>query len=124
MDRSKIYQSKGLVMTRGIMISYLVTAGMLLLLAFLLYQLDLKEKHLHIGVILTYIVSCFSGGIWIGKKVEKQKYIWGFLLGILYFVILVTVSALSERGIQAEWKSVLLTWVMCAGSGMLGGMLS
>ena len=41
---------------------------MLLLLALLLYKMGLGENQVNLGILIIYIVSCFLGGFYLGKK--------------------------------------------------------
>ena len=104
--------------------SYVLTAVFLLLLAMLLYKCRLSETVVNIGIILIYIVVCFLAGFITGKKMENKKFIWGALAGTAYFVILALLSVLLHKGTGQLSSSFLSTLFLCAGSGMLGGMLS
>ena len=46
---------------------YIVTGVILIMLAFLLYKMDLSENVINIGVILVYVISGFLGGFIIGR---------------------------------------------------------
>ena len=52
---------------------YIVTGVILMLLAFLLYKMDLSENVINIGVILVYVISGFLGGFIIGKVKKARK---------------------------------------------------
>lgn len=45
-------------------------------------------------------------------------------MGITYYVILVVVSLIVNRGIEDVAGNMLTVFFLCAGSGMLGGMIS
>ena len=109
---------------KGLAAAYLASAGMLLLLALLLYKLHLDNSKMTIGVILIYVVSCFIGGFMAGKKIHTQKFLWGLLVGVLYFLLLLAVSGISRSGIHVDLKEMITTLLICVGSGMAGGMLS
>lgn len=107
---------------------YAVSGVLLLLLAALLYYLELSEESVRIGVIVIYIVSGFTGGLLIGKKMQDRKYLWGLLTGVSYFALLFVLSLLLKTvlGEEASFEAVriLTTLVLCAVSGMAGGMVS
>ena len=109
---------------KGLAAAYLVSAAMLLLLALLLYKLHFDNGKIAIGVILIYVVSCFTGGFMTGKRIHTQKFLWGLLLGVIYFVLLLVISGISRSGIRADLKQMITTLLICVGSGMAGGMLS
>ncbi len=103
---------------------YIVTGVILMLLAFLLYKMDLSENVINIGVILVYVISGFLGGFIIGKVKKARKFIWGMLIGGLYFLILMAASLIFNKGLGSDMTHFLSTLVLCIASGMVGGMLS
>lgn len=106
----------------GLAVSFAVTALLLLLLAFLLLRLQPDAGKIQIGILATYAVSCFFGGILCAGKCERRKFLWGLLTGLLYFVVLFAVSGMSERAVQPEMTQGVTALVLCACGGMLGGM--
>ncbi len=115
---------KAKAMLKAMLCSYTLTGVLLLILAFLLFKMDLSEKIVSVGIVVIYILSCFLGGLVMGKKVKKQKYVWGLLLGMGYFLLLIGVSCLVERGFPMNIGRMLTTFTMCVGGGTLGGMIS
>lgn len=113
---------------KTLFVMYLITAVMLVILAFLLYQLDLSEAVVKIGTIVVYVASGFVGGAVIGRQMQQKKYLWGLLAGGSYFLILLFLSLLIKRGMGMELTAdpvrILATFVLCAVSGMAGGMFS
>ena len=95
-----------------------------MLLAFLLYKFSLPKQVIGIGVTAVYIVSTFIGGFLLGKHMKVKKFLWGMVLGIGYFAVLFLVSLVVENSVQTSSSGIFLTLVLCAVSGMFGGMLS
>ena len=126
MDNGKTVRKKkkGGVCIAALFASYFMTAVMLLILALLLYKMDLDESKIAAGILIVYIVSGFVGGFLAGKGIGSKKYLWGLAVGILYFIILMGISAASGNILLQEGVHVLTTVILCAGSGMMGGMLS
>lgn len=108
----------------ALLTSYFMTAVMLLILALLLYKMNLDESKVAAGILITYIVSGFTGGFVAGKGIANKKYLWGLGVGMLYFLILICVSAVSGRILLQQGLHLFTTMILCAGSGMMGGMLS
>ena len=75
-----------------LLISYLLTTGLLLLLALMLYRFDLSEKTVSICIIGIYIIITFLAGFLAGKREGSRKFLWGLLMGGLYFTILIVIS--------------------------------
>lgn len=106
-----------------LLIIYVVTAIMLLVLAFLLYKFSLPQKVIGAGIILIYVVCSFLGGFLAGKKIKIKKYLWGLCVGIGYFLLLIILSLILNGGFQNLSDNFFLTLILCGSGGMLGGML-
>lgn len=109
---------------RTLILSYLLSAVLLILMTFLLYRFRLSESQVTTGIYATYILSCLLGGFLAGKAMKNQRFLWGLLTGILYFAVLFLMSALQDQAITADINRILITLGLCMGSGMLGGMIS
>lgn len=105
-----------------LLLSYILTAILLLVLAFLLYRFQIGGKAVALGVILIYLLSTFLGGFLAGKKAKSRKYLWGLALGGAYFLILAAISLLT--GCADGGVGFLTALLLCLGGGMLGGMVS
>lgn len=111
-------------MLKSLLCAYIISGILLLLLAFLLYKLNLDEGKVAAGIIMIYVVSTFVGGFIVGKLSGVRKFLWGLTCGILYFGLLLLVSLAIYRSLQGNGANVLTTFLLCAGGGMLGGMVS
>ena len=109
---------------KGLVVSYIVSAVLILVLAFLLYKFRLPKQIIGIGVTAVYIISTFLGGFLLGKHTKVKKFLWGLCMGMAYFLILIVISLIVNGGFQNVSGNLLLTMILCGGSGMLGGMLS
>ena len=109
---------------KNLLFSYILTAGLLLLLAFFLYKFDLTERPVSIAIIVIYVVATFFAGFVTGKKLGNRKFLWGLLMGTAYFVVLALVSLAVKQSPDTLGQSFFTTLMLCAGGGMLGGMLS
>lgn len=107
-----------------LLVSYLFTTGFLLLLALMLYRFGLSEKIVSICIIAIYIIVTFLAGFWAGKHEGNRKFLWGLLMGGLYFLILILVSLIINHGVSDLGGNFFTVLVLCTGSGMLGGMIS
>ncbi|MBY0757791.1 TIGR04086 family membrane protein [Sellimonas caecigallum] len=109
---------------QALLVSYAITALLLLVLAVLLYKLNLDKGKVSAGIIGIYVVSAFAGGFLLGKLQKVRKFIWGLVLGILYFLLLLLVSFGVYHTLQGDVVNLLTTLVLCSAGGMLGGMFS
>lgn len=106
-------------LVKALMLSYFLT--MLMLLG--LYKFDLSEKTVRIGILAVYIISTFAGGFAMGKMGKTRKFLRGFMLGMLYFLLLLAISAGIYRSVQGGMQ-MMIAWILCGAGGMLGGMVS
>ena len=116
-------ERKILWMVKALLCAYVVTGIMLLILTVLLYKLGLSEENVNAGIILIYVISTFSGGFVIGKFAKIRKFLWGLLAGVLYFILLLLISLGIYHSLQGEAVHLVTTFLLCAGGGMLGGMV-
>ena len=115
---------KGISILKQLLSAYIVTAVLLMILSLFLYKMQLQEGTVRIGIIVIYAVSCFFAGFIAGKTEVKRQFLWGLLIGVLYFVVLVAVSVLVKHSLEDLLGRGITTLFICGGSGMLGGMLS
>ena len=104
--------------------AYILTAGLLLLLALMLYRFGLSEKTVSICIIVIYIAVTFLAGFIAGKRAGEKKFLWGLALGCIYFLILTAVSLIVNKGMDDTMGNLVTVFMLCGGSGMLGGMIS
>lgn len=103
---------------------FAVSGLLLLLLALILYKAEPGESVIKIGIVVVYVVSGFLGGFLMGKIMREQKFLWGLAAGAIYFVVLFLVSGLVKGGFELDMAKVATTFILCAASGMAGGMVS
>ncbi len=111
-------------MLKCLLFSYIVTVVLLAILAFLLYKLGLGEKFVSGAIIVIYVAATFLGGMIAGKRMKTRRFLWGLVMGAAYFVVLAVVSLVFAHGNIQAGNSFFTTLVLCAGGGMLGGMMS
>ncbi len=108
----------------AVFVMFIISGLLLLVLALLLYKMELSESVVKIGVVVIYVVSGLLGGFLMGKIMREQKYLWGLAAGAIYFVVLFVASALVKGGFDMDIAKVVTTLILCAASGMAGGMVS
>ena len=103
-------------------LSYVVTFIMILLLALIMFKFQPEDTFINIMVFLTYFISNFGGGFYIGNKCESKKYIHGMICGVIYFIILLSIS-ICLGGDVTNLKKDIWVFVVCVAGGMCGGMV-
>lgn len=124
MGKRDFYMGKAVFVIKCMLGAYVLTAGLLLLLAFMLYRFGLSEKVVSVCIIAIYILVTFFAGLLAGKQEGKRKYLWGLFMGALYFGILTVVSLVVNKGLEDVAGNMMTVFFLCAGSGMLGGMVA
>ncbi|MHB8131000.1 MAG: TIGR04086 family membrane protein [Mobilitalea sp.] len=124
MDKAIRQNTKMFALVKGLLFSYIITAFILLILSFLMLKLDLSSMVISVGINFAYIVSAFIGGFFVGKKIEQRKFIWGLVMGVFYFIVLMLISLLMNRVAPQPMGSLFTVFIICGLSGMLGGMVS
>lgn len=109
---------------KALLFSYVVTGISLLLLSVLLYKFEWNEHLVSAAIVAVYVLSTIVGGIVIGKLVRTRRFFWGLLLGNLYFILLLVITIILYRSLPGNGLNMLTAWILCAGGGMTGGMIS
>ena len=111
-------------MVKALLAAYVVTGILLIILALALYKFELNEGAVTAGVTAVYLISTFTGGLVVGKLAKVRLFLWGIVLGILYFALLLLVTVGIYRTFHGSSTEILVTFALCAGGGMAGGMIS
>lgn len=70
------------------------------------------------------VVSALLGGFCIGQVKGRQKFLWGLLIGLCYFLVLfLTGKMIYHSGADFGFQTVS-SGMICAVAGMIGGMLA
>ncbi len=112
------------ILVASLFVMYVLSGLLLFLLALLLYKMELGETVVKIAIILIYIVAGMTGGLIMGKRLKDRKFLWGLLVGCCYFLLLFIISAIVKQGVGLDAVKVITTMILCAASGMAGGMIS
>lgn len=124
MERKIRKESMPVWILKALLTAYIFTGILLVLIAFLLYKFYLSEEFVTGAIIVVYVVSTFVGGFVMGKLAKTRKFFWGLIVGLLYFALLLLITLGIYRSLDGSGSNVVTTLLLCAGGGMLGGMLS
>ncbi len=123
-DKMEIGKISAMPVLVDLVVMYLITGFLLVILAALLGRVDMSDGAVSIGIIATYIISCFAGGFIIGKKKKRKKYLWGLCVGCFYFLVLFMGNCVVNRGLDGNLIHMLATAALCILPAMAGGMVS
>ena len=101
----------------------IILVGMLVVTAFMVKG-HMTAGLISGGVITAYVVSALLGGFCIGQVKGRQKFLWGLLIGLCYFLVLfLTGKMIYHSGADFGFQTVS-SGMICAVAGMSGGMLA
>jgi putative membrane protein (TIGR04086 family) len=109
---------------KALIIACLTTVILLFAISFVMYKANPGENVVSLGIIFTYILSCFLGGLYLGHKMDKRKFLWGLGTGLCYFTVLILLSAAVPVGAWMDIQHLVTSCILCLGGGCLGGMLA
>lgn len=116
-------KGKALTMLKSVIVAYILTAIVLLILSFVMYKLKLSVSGANGGILLTYVLSCLTGGFLFSGCLAEKRYLGGGLMGVVYFLVVYCVSAIWNQSVTAQMPGMLTAFLICVFSGMLGGMI-
>ena len=102
----------------------IVTIILLLLLAFMLFKFNLSDSFIMVGIYIIYVVSCFVGGFIIGKVRGEKKYLWGMVVGLVFFMTLSIISLVVTGELYGSGMKAVGALVACVLGGAVGGMIA
>lgn len=124
MERQVRKDSKVMWVLKALLASYIVTGILLLLLTMALYKMELNEKMVSAAIVAIYVMATLIGGILIGKMAKVKRFIWGLGLGVTYFALLLLITLGVYHTLNGDGANLVTTFILCAGGGMTGGMIS
>ena len=113
-----------MLLIKSVLVSFVVSAILLLITSALMLSTNLSATVVSVLVIVTYIIANFLSGFIMGKGMEHRKFIWGLVSGLVYFFIIFLLSLIIMSTKNFSLVATVRTLLICALSGMVGGMLS
>lgn len=110
--------------SRSLIAGFLLSLILLLFFALILYAVGGSQKILSIGIIIIYIISTFVTGYLCGHMMQNRKFIWGCLVGLSYFLILLLISLCFPKGDTVSATNAFTVLILCVASSTIGGMLA
>lgn len=112
------------ILIRSLLPAYVLSCILLLLLAFVLYKLNLSESQTNTIIYIVYVAACMLGGLIAGKTAGSRRFFWGLVCGLIYVLLLLLISILFHGGTLPELNQFLTILGCCMAGGMFGGIIS
>lgn len=119
-----MYRSFVFQLTRSVALSYLVSAVSVFLLSWALYVMKWEAAGSKTAVQVVYFLSCLAGGFLSGKEFRERRLFWGLLTGLLYAVILLTVSQMTGGLGSSSGLEIAVIFGICLAGSALGSVFS
>ena len=115
---------KKLVMLgKALILAYIVTALLILLASFIMYKAGMGENQMRIFVMVIYGIASIASGFAYGKARNERRLLSGCIAGILYFAVLVIISAIVNHGFSMDLKKGIISFSICVIGGAVGGIM-
>lgn len=123
-EKNSSIVQKLLSMMIVLLVMFFCSGVLLIVLTALTYYMDLSANIARIGILAIYVISGFVGGIFIGKIKKERKFLWGIVVGVLYFAVLLLLSLFLGGGKIEDMVGLATILVLAVASSMIGGMVS
>lgn len=124
MERILHRNSRAIVFLKVLLVACIVTGLLLTLLSFIMFKSNVSNGILLGGIIVIYILSSFIGGFLFGKGATKRRFVWGMGFGLIYGILILMFSLVSNPLAEVDFMRGLVSILVCSVSGMIGAILS
>ena len=107
---------------KGIVISFLITMGMLFVLAILLCYTNMKESLIEPCIIFVSSFSILIGSFLVMKKIRQKGLFYGMVLGIIYMLMIYLISSFISMNFSIGSGTIIMMLLGII-SGVLGGII-
>lgn len=115
---------KILTILKVLIITYVITGLLMVLSALLMLKFNLSGEPTRLFVMIIYGITTIVGGCIYGKLQEKRRLLSGAFMGLMYFVILVIVSLIVNKGFTDGLQENIISMIICVAGGSIGGIIS
>lgn len=103
--------------------AYLVTGMLLLIFALIMQKFGLNSTQVRLFVIMIYGISTIVGGLIFSKIKKKKRFLCGLIFGVVYFMVLICISAIVNHGFEHSLSENIISFAVCAIGGIIGGIM-
>ncbi len=116
--------TKIIYLIRTIILCFLISFLLISLAAIILWKTNLSASQMQPGIYAIYAISCLFGGFFAGRKLQEKRVLWGVILGLIYFLFLIILSALLLHTVPVLSAKALITLTLCILGGIIGAVIS
>ena len=89
------------------------TFAMIFVLAMIIFKFHINDSVITNCILINYIHANLTGGLIIGKVKKEKKFLWGFLTGLTYFIILSIASFIDLQGFYSAPLPAVFAFFCC-----------
>lgn len=115
-------KEKAGIWLKSLLISFIVTGLLLVLLSLLLHKMRWSADQVQIGIILVYVISNIVGGHLLASKIGHQRFFWGVIFALSYFVILLVISLAVTGTFLSDTTQAVKALILCVTGGIVGSL--
>lgn len=116
--------NKGVInVGKGVLRALILTVICVLAISFSMSFLELSETTLDVLWIVTTCLSILLGATYAAKKNEKNGWLIGMILAVVYYLIIMSISLIFRGGLQfgvVDFVRLIIAMAIGILSGMLG----
>lgn len=124
MEKREGIKHYGSAMIRGLILSAVLSAFLILAVAFVMMKFSPGDTLTGWMVFGIYFFASLSGGTAAGRRAGSRRFVWGLCLGILYYLGWLLLSLSTVKSVPTDLTHAWITGGICMLGGMAGGILS
>ena len=108
----------------SLLVACIVTGLLILVIALIMYKLELSQTQVGLFVILIYGIAGIVSGFVYCKIKGCKRLLNGALMGLVYFVLIAVISCIYNKGLGDDMGKTAISMIVCVVGGILGGIMS
>ncbi len=108
--------------TKGIIVSYIITIPAFIVFALVLSYTDFPEKYLPAVVLITTIMSIFVAGSTTTKHIKSRGWLNGGAVGLVYILVLYVLSSIVYKDFTINRQIISMALIGLL-TGSIGGIV-
>ncbi len=113
---------KGINIAKSLTLSFIITLVLIIVVSLLLTYTSLKESRIPLLNTIVMIISITIGSIYMAINMEENGWLYGGIVGALYFIVLVLLNYLFIKPFVFDIYSLSKFFIALV-TGIIGGVI-
>lgn len=109
-------------LTKGVIMSYIITTIVFIVYGVLLTYTELTEEKIQIVVMITTVISVLIGGVIASRGVNSNGLMFGMLVGLIYAIIMIMIGLCLLPTLKITSKMIMI-FILSISAGGIGGII-